>query len=255
MADDTTDTTETDADVETAGETGETGETGRGNGQAGPLRVALGERPDALPEKFFDADTGELRLDALLKAEADSRRRITELTTPRTPKDGYEFRVPEQFADMGFSDADPLVQAVMEHARTKGWGQDDVDELVGVALEHMVPSRDEAVAALQQDFGRKAAAVYDATETWIETFEDTGVRQTLHQIQLMPGGAKALKAIRDAGREGGPIDGANATPPAELTEDGLKQLMQSPDYWSNAQLQKRVADGFRRLYPDEGPAR
>lgn len=250
--------TETDGDID-AGETsearretgGETGETGRGNGQAGPLRVALGERPEALPEKFYDADTGELRLDALLKAEADGRRRITELTTPRTPKNGYEFHVPEQFASMGFSDADPLVQAVMAHAKAHGWAQEDVDALVGVALEHMVPSRDEAVAALQSDYGRKAAAVFDATETWIERFEDAGVKQTLHQIQLMPGGAKALKAIRDAGREGGPIEGGAPAPSAELSEDGLRQLMQAPDYWSNEALQKRVADGFRRLYPDE----
>lgn len=100
------------------------------DGQEPADKLTLKERPDWLPEKFFDAKTGEVNLEALSKSEADLRKRMGD--AGNVPKDaaGYEFETPEN-----------LKAAEDQIFRRDEDGKDPIEEWFrDIAHEHQLPN-------------------------------------------------------------------------------------------------------------------
>lgn len=99
------------------------------------------ERPEWVPESFFDPDKGEVKgadlrkhLDELatFKAAEDSRR----ATLPQSPE-GYEATLPEGFrapdgVDVKIDVNDPMFKSARELAHAKGWSQSDFSDALGI---------------------------------------------------------------------------------------------------------------------------
>lgn len=99
------------------------------------------ERPDWLPETFFDAEKGEVKgadlrkhIDELatFKAADDSRR----ATLPQSPE-AYEPTLPEGFKapdgiDVKIDTNDPMFKSARELAHAKGWSQSDFSDALGI---------------------------------------------------------------------------------------------------------------------------
>ena len=207
-------------------------------------------RPDGLPDKFWDAEAGRPRLDALMKSYVELERRLGRAGTLPEAPDGYALTMP-----MDAMQSDPALNARLHKA---GFTQEQVQMVYDLAAEQLAPyvgqmkrrMTDDAVhRQLAEHFGGDGAwgtvsgqlatwgkanlppAVYDALSESVE-----GV-QAMHR--MMTGGEPVL------GRASGRVN-----PTAD--ETSLRQLMRDPRYWreQDPSIVARVREGFARLYPD-----
>lgn len=84
---------------------------------------------------------------------------------------------------------------------------------------------------------------YHGGEELKTALKDAGLLRNATVIQFfqklaVQTGEDALKGVGEPGAQG-----------AKYTREQLEKMMQSPDYWSNPALQKKVQDGFKDLYP------
>lgn len=207
--------------------------------------------PAGLPEKFWDAERREVRVDQLVKSYTQLERRMGEQTAavPAGP-DGYEI------AGMGeVISSDPEVNARLHAA---GFTQSQAQLVYDLAADYFFP----LVAVLSQDAAHaveqnRLAEHFGGAERWedvrgqlkkwsernlpAESREALAgsVDGVLTMHRMMQSGEPAL-----LGREG-------AAGPA-LSESKLREMMQDPRYWRDKDpaFVKQVEAGFQRLYPE-----
>jgi len=230
-----------------------------------PEGATASTRPAEVPEKFWDAAGGQMRVDALLKSYLELERRLSQrmapptdasapeelrrwremLNIPETP-DGYHVEAKHELCG-----PDPEVNARLHEA---GFTCEQVQLVYDLASERLLPLIAEAAQQFEADrqaeklrahfggeerFRRMAAqlsawgranlppAVFDALATTSE-----GV---LALERMMQGNEPGLA------RE--------AAPPAATDEGELRRMMRDPRYWRQREPEfvKRVTEGFRRL--------
>ena len=234
---------------------------------SGGSGARAGMRPAEVPEKFWDADRGTIRVDALLKSYLALEKRLSQRVAP--PVDGAD---PEELArfraTMGIPDspeayeiqaphdlccADPAINAKL-HAANFSNGQAQL--VYDLAAERLLPLIAEAAAEFEADrqrasliehFGgeerfRKVAAQLSA---WGKANLPTSVLEALSSTAE---GVLALEQMSRKGEPSLPRDGA-AGPPDASSEAELRAMMRDPRYWRTREPEfiRRVSDGFRRL--------
>ena len=206
-------------------------------------------RPDALPEEFWDADTGRVRLDELVGAYgalASAER------APASPEDyaleldgligGPDAEANRRMHEAGFTNAQ--VQLVYDMASSL------LLPLAGEVAGEL--ERGERETRLVERYGgedgwRRAKGQLQA---WAAANLPAGVGEALTgSIE----GAAALERLMDAGEPG--LGGNGGERPAGApTLDGLRRLQGDPRYWRDRDpaLVRQVMEGYRRLYPGSG---
>ncbi len=108
------------------------------NAQESPIP----ERPDQVPEKFWDPDQGNIRTDVLLKSYGELERRLGEgaINIPETP-DAYELTMPDQQIQ-----PDVDVNARLHAA---GFTQEQTQLVYDLAYEKLFPLIAETTAELR----------------------------------------------------------------------------------------------------------
>lgn len=112
---------------------------GRSTGDDGKdFKVA---RPDNIPEKFWDGDKGEARIDDILKSYGEMEKELTKSKEPKQAPESYEYKLPEALvkdygisADTDFSDSEDY-QAFTEFAKEKGYSQDEFSDFMNFYME------------------------------------------------------------------------------------------------------------------------
>lgn len=249
-------------------------------------------RPDYIPEKFWDAKAGAARVDDLAKSYGELERsrgkvaedavtaKMTELfgKRPEAP-DKYEVRVPPKApegvvildkapaADFKYepgkayvvlNPADPLFEMGRQLAHRAGMSQDEFDGLVAQhasSLAVRIPTAEEAGAQRAEIYGklgengeRRVAHLYG----WLKGSIGEDRARALDGLVASPDGLAALEEIM-AKAGGARFAASNAGGAASgESEEGLRALMAEPDYRTNPAKQRRVTEGFQRLFP--GPA-
>ena len=95
------------------------------------------ERPDHIPEKFWDSEKGEFNVDGALKAYGDLEKEMHKLKNPDIPEN-YEVKIDdEKYPDLDLPEDDPLLVRYKEHAKDKGWTQDRFDEGLEMFIDAM----------------------------------------------------------------------------------------------------------------------
>ena len=208
-------------------------------------------RPDGLPDEFWDAEAGRVRLDELVGAYGALS---SAEPLPPGPEDyeleldgligGPDAEANRRMHEAGFTNAQ--VQLVYDMASSL------LLPLAGEVAGEL--ERAEREARLAERYGgedgwRRAKGQMEA---WASANLPAGVAEALTGSVE---GAAALERLMDAGEPGlGGQEGAR--PPGAATLDGLRRLQGDPRYWRDRDpaLVRQVMEGYRRLYPGAGEA-
>ncbi|MBR0654795.1 capsid assembly protein [Plastoroseomonas arctica] len=221
--------------------------------------------PDGVPEKFWDAEAGTLRTEALLKSYLELERRLSQRAGPPAPDapeeerqrflralgvpekpDGYAITAPHDLLS-----ADAAINARLHEA---GFTPKQAQLVYDLAAERLLPLIADAV--------REVEAEREVDRLRAHFGGDEAFRRMAGQIaawgraNLAPHVFEALSTSHDgvvamhgmmAKRE--PALMRAAEQPAASQEQELRVMMRDPRYWRTREpdFVKRVTEGFRRL--------
>ncbi len=225
---------------------------------------AAGPAVPAIPAKFRDPKTGELRLEALLKSYAELERKLSSMVDPSDRRRLNQMlgvpEAPEGYqvaCDHGLFEPDDAVNRRLHEA---GLTAEQVQTVYDVAAEKFVPMILEIAREFEAERElERLEAAFGGKRQWAETCRQMrawGARhlpaEALEGLSRSYEGVMALHRMMQAGGPApamlGGGEGAGAHDPVEL-----KSMVKDPRYWKHKDpaFIEKVADGFRALYGED----
>jgi hypothetical protein len=235
-----------------------------------PAAIVTPPRPTGVPEKFWDAEAGAMRTEALLKSYLELERKLgsmVPLPNDETDQEGHTRLLralgvpesPEHYQIESHHELlapDPQINARLHEA---GFTKRQAQLVYDLAADHLVPLLDRTVAELSatRDVERLATR-FGGQDAW---------RTTAHQIKiwgqanLAPDvfatlassydGVLAIHQMMQA-REPAVLSEPNGSR-GEPEEADLARMMRDPRYWRDRDpsFVAQVTEGFKRLYPSQ----
>jgi hypothetical protein len=232
---------------------GESGlnETVPHDGPAESAETPARQRPEDIPEKFWDAERGEIRTEALLKSYSELERKMGSMPSLDIPSSPEEYAIKVD---------DPLLQSdpdINGRLHAAGFTRQQAQLVYELAAERLTPMIAEVASVFEAE--NQIARLVDhfgSAEKW---------RQAAQQITAwgkssLPGQVFKALATTSEGvlamhrmmSEGEPsLVRGGSTPNAAPTEIELKEWMRDPRYWrdQDPSFIEKVRQGFRKLYP------
>jgi hypothetical protein len=215
---------------------------------AAPPASDVAGRPDFLPEKFWDPDKGEARIETLARSYAELEKKLG--AGAGVPADPSGYRIESRNETVT---SDPEVNALLHKA---GFTQAQAQVVYDLAADKLLPMVGEIAAQFEAAAQSERLARHFGGETrWRELSRQiaTWGRATLpaSAFEALSGtyeGVVAMHRMMTSG-EPGLVRGEAADQP--VTEESLREKMRDPRYWRDHDpvLHADVAEGFRRLYP------
>jgi hypothetical protein len=222
-------------------------------------------RPGDIPEKFWDAERGELRVDALVKSYRELERRLSQrLAAPGPDADEEERRrwreahdIPETPEEYEIEVRHELTSPDIEINRrlyAAGFSRSQVQLVYDLAAERLLPMIAEAAQQFEAERQmEKLRARYGGEERFRRMAQQLSAwgRANLpppvfEALSTTEEGVVALERMMQ-GKEPA-MERETGAPPAE-DEGELRKMMRDPRYWRSREpeLVRRVTEGFRRL--------
>ncbi|WP_300300925.1 hypothetical protein [Ferrovibrio sp.] len=222
---------------------------------------------DAIPEKFRDPQSGELRVDLLLKsyraleqklagtvsvpgedADDDSRQRFLQaMGVPDSP-DGYEIALKDPALL-----PDPDVNRRLHEA---GFTPAQAQLVYDLACEHVAPHLHRLAGEFRYRGEReKLVQRYGSEARFAETaraLEAWGKRNLPEPVfAALASSYEGIVALETMMQGGDPKLAMGERGGETLSEEQLVGLMRDPRYWKkrDPEILAKVTEGFRRLYP------
>ncbi len=242
---------------------------GAGDGDGGADADAPAPRPPHVPEKFWDAARGEVRVDALLRSYAELERKLGRMVAlPEGPEDAEGRRRllralgwPERPEDYDIEPPHPLIERDPEVDRRlheAGFTRDQARLVYELAAERLLPAVAEVVAEatarrererLEAHFGGRerfeavARELRDFAARRLDPDTAAALASSFEGVLALHRMALAEEPELFAGGEGGGL---------VPDEDQLVEMMRDPRYWRDRdpEFVAQVTEGFRRLYGD-----
>ncbi len=227
-----------------------------------PATVVSG-KPDGLPDKFWDAQAGAVRVDDLVKSycalekklsagpvvpdDAEGRMKILRaLGVPETA-DGYSVNLK--------SDLLAVDTSVNQRLHSKGFTPEQVQEVYDLASERMVPMILDIAAEFQADREvERLVEAFGGPEQWREVSRQLLAygRKNLPAAVLegLSGSYEGVMALYRMMKGEAPAMLDSAKSAGKPNEGDLQSLMRDPKYWRDkdpATIAK-VTEGFKQLY-------
>ena len=219
-----------------------------------PDETPMAARPDIVPEKFWNADEGEVRVEAMAKSYAELERKLgsqNPTDAPDTP-DGYQMS-----ADGLIIGADAQVNARLHEA---GFSQAQAQLVYELANEYLPQMAQDLAGhyglrqeetALAEHFGGddRWQEVSRQLSTWGRSNLPADVLESLSGTRE---GIIAMERMMSSGEPS--LISGDAAGAAGLSEDSLKEMMRDPRYWRDHDpaVVGKVRDGFKKLFPGKG---
>lgn len=230
------------------------------------LRDDVTARPTDVPEKFWDAATGVLRTDALLKSYLELERKLgsmipvpTEedpesceklhrlLGRPDSPDD-YQVEAPDDLIK-----PDPEINKKLHEA---GFTSKQAQLVYDLAAKHLLPMIEQVTdeANQSQELARLAAH-FGGDQNWqslapqIKTWGQANLQEDVYEtLGSSFDGIVAMYQMMQA-REPNIISEA-AVSTNETDEETLAHMMRDPRYWRDRDpaFVSRVTEGYKQLY-------
>ena len=235
------------------------------------------QRPEDLPEQFWDEDNGTFKANEIYEEYKTSQKRILDLRQkiskgqPVAPDsaDGYQLDA-DKLAEAGMtiSNDDPAIKIFREAAAKAGISVDQFQTLVSdytkglqdseeiqKLSESKGPSEEDQQAYLDSEMkklGDNAQGQIQGIKNWFQQLHYDGVlsRDDLETAQNMGMSAKEIKVLGLLRQSAGnlsipetstPIDGAPS-------EQEIQKMISSPEYRSDPVLQKKVTDYYQQKF-------
>ena len=223
-------------------------------------------RPAEVPEKFWDAEAGTLRVEALLKSYRELERRLSQRAAPpgaEAPEEELlRFRqsmgIPDTHEAYSITAPHELCCADAEINRklhAAHFSNAQAQLVYDLAAERLLPLLAEAAAEFEAGKQREKLAAHFGGE---ERFRQVAAQLSAWgRSRLAPAvyealsstaeGVLALEQMMRKGEE--PGLSREAAPPAAASESELRAMMRDPRYWRarEPEFVRRVTEGFRRL--------
>jgi hypothetical protein len=214
------------------------------------------QKPDTkqhqtVPDKFWDKDKQEIRIEALLKSYLELEKKLSgqkqKQALPPTPHD-YALNL-----DHALFTVDDEINAKLFQA---GFTQEQVQLVYDLAAEKMVP----LIVELAQDFEadremEKLVKAFGGPEKWAQVSKQLLSYGQQHlPADVLSGlagsyeGVMALYRLMQAGKPFNLQDTKQDS--ASVDEQGLKKMMQDPKYWrdKDSDIVNKVTAGFKQIF-------
>lgn len=209
------------------------------------------ERPDWLPEKFWDKDKREPKLDAMAKSYAELEKNFK--AGKHKAPDGGKY-VQDVFGDKVPQD-DPLVAKYTEWAAKYSLPQAAYDELAQTVIELSGGAQQEVQINKQQEIkalGPQAEAIINSMVDWARGFVRSGVwsNEDFEEFKVMGGTANGMRALMKL-RESyeGRVPLRETLPSGDaLSREELDAMVGDPRYLTDPAFRAKVTAGFEKLY-------
>ena len=209
-------------------------------------------RPDDVPEKFWDAEIGQIRSDALVKSYVELERKLGSTghrELPPSPED-YNIDIQNDFLS---SDAE-----VNKRLHDAGFSEDQAQVVYDLASEHLMPMIGDLASVFEaEQQTERLVSHFGGQDKWAVTARqiDTWARSQL-PIRVMEAlsttheGVLAMHQMMSSAEPGLLQQGDAAS--ESLSVANLKNLMKDPGYWrdQNPAVVQKVRQGFRTLYKE-----
>jgi hypothetical protein len=216
--------------------------------EPGKIPGAPIDRPEWLPENFWNGDKGEANYEAMAKSWGDMRKLVS--TGKHKAPDGGKYDT-TSLAWAGDVEQDPLAKNYVGWAQKWGISQAAFDELATQVNEMAVANQEPAIdtAAELKALGPNANAVVDGMVNWARGMVQKGIwgADDFEEFKIMGGtanGMRALMKIREAyeGRiplQSAPTEGAPS-------KEELYQMVGDPKYKTDAAYRQKVERMFQQ---------
>lgn len=233
---------------------------------SGPAEAPVTERPADIPEKFWDAEAGSLRTEALLKSYVELERKLGSmmpmpnaddpnsrhklqraLGKPETAE-GYEINSPHELIP-----PDPAVNAKLHEA---GLSSEQAQIVYNLAAEHLVPLIEEANCKASQEHERQQlTAHFGGEQKWqtiapqIKTWAQANLADEVYEsLGASADGVIAIYHMMQT-REPNVISEA-AIPSTKVDQKHLSSMMRDPRYWRDRDpaFVAEVTAGYKQLF-------
>lgn len=222
-------------------------------------------RPPEVPEKFWDAEAGALRVDALLKSYRELERRMSQRLAPPAddtgPEDLLRFRqsmgIPETPCAYAINEPHELCcsdEEINKRLHAAHFSNSQAQLVYDLAAERLVPLIAEAAAQFEADRQRERLSAHFGGE---DRFRQVAAQLSAWGRAKLPepvyealaSTAEGVLALEQMMRKEEPVLSRDAAPPARDSETELRAMMRDPRYWRSREPEfvRRVTEGFRRL--------
>lgn len=212
-------------------------------------------KPEGLPEKFWDAQSGEVNLPALLAdynsmAVRDENLIETNLRGMPESFDKYDIRIPSPMLDRD----DEVLRRMYE----KRFTNEQAQLVYDLANEKVLPYLDsltidfegqKQLEKLRNYFGGQEK--FNEISRQISAWASQNVRPEVYDaLATTADGVVALYKMMSSNE---PALGRETQMPEELTEASLRKMMEDPRYWrdKDASYVSKITRGFEKLYPEK----
>lgn len=213
-------------------------------------------RPEGLPEKFWDADRGRVRTDALYASYRELERRAAAPGDRDIPDSHEKYQIDAPLPGMS---VDPEVNARLHEA---GFTQRQAQLVYDLAAEYLGPLSENVGSEVAAEMAamidrRRLCEHFGGERRWNETAKqlETWGRANLgdkavDELSTSYEGVLRLHAMM-RNDEPSLTGGADAVS-GGFGEAALKELMRDPRYWRDHDpaYVRKIKDGFEALYPE-----
>jgi len=232
-------------------------------------------RPDHIPEKFWDAETGAPRIDELAKSYVELERMAGELkrqvgakkeewareleaerlsARPEKP-DAYEPELPEELAGkVELADDHPLMSWWREFAWEHGLDHEAFNAGLQQFVRWQVDSTEAQAQALEEELGKlgeHGTQRVQHVEGWMRARIG---EEAVAALEPLLASAAAIEALEKLMESVGERRFVPADKPEKIDAETLDRWVRDPRYWRDRDpaFVKQVTEGFRQLYGGAG---
>lgn len=218
--------------------------------------TSLNAKPEGMPDKFWDTDKGEVRLDALMKSYLELEKKMSAANPS-----GSLFSIPASPEDYEILVKDNLFEPDIELNRrlhAKGFAPEQVQEVYDLAVEKMVPMILDMAAEFQAEREiERLTAHFGGEDQWREVSRQMlsfGKKNLPPQVlQGMSASYEGIMALYKMMQSEEPMTlGAKAKSISTNAEKDLQSMMNDPKYWRDKDPSyiAKVTEGFKNLYAE-----
>ena len=222
---------------------------------------ANGEKPEWLPDRFWNAENEQADYENLAKSQQELYKKLRngKHLIPDGDKD-YDLKFVTDKVDAD----DPMLSKFREVAKDRGLTQDDFETIVGMVMEQTPQQQDPVEEQFDREeelrqLGPQAEEMINGQVKWAQSLVQRGAwtEEDVEEFKVWGGTAAGIRALTRLRSYYGekPIP-VQATPDGSdtPTADELQAMVASPEYQSNPAYRNKVYQQFERVYGKDGHA-